>query len=180
MTETILMGLVGSTAYGLATESSDKDYLGVFMSPTRSLLGLTSPKETIVRRDPDMQLHELGKFCRLALAANPTILELLFLGEYEVMTPQGQRLVDLRHSFLSARIRTTFGGYAIQQARRLQRDGAFESALRARSEKHGRHCMRLMTQGAQGPRIWHDQREVDASRSRVVLRGRPLGGFISR
>src|SRR5437868_11290114 len=58
----ILLGVVGSTAYGLDTESSDKDYLGIYQAPTRMLLGLREPAGTYVEHQPDDRtLHELGK-----------------------------------------------------------------------------------------------------------------------
>lgn len=146
----ILEGIVGSTAYGLATPESDIDTLGVYQAPTIDLLGLSAPKESIVTTSPDRTLHELGKFVRLCLANNPTVMELLWLDEYRILTPSGRLLIDVRHAFLSAtKIRNAYGGYARQQYERLLRrdDGSFSSDLRKRTEKHARHCMRLILQG---------------------------------
>lgn len=36
----VLEGILGSRAYGLGTERSDTDRLGVFVAPTREILGL--------------------------------------------------------------------------------------------------------------------------------------------
>ncbi len=147
----ILQCLVGSHAYGLATEESDEDRLGVFVTPTKNLLGIFQPKETVDRREPDICFHEIGKFIHLALKANPTILELLFLDDYEVLTTDGQRLIDNRNAFLSQRISASYGGYALSQIRRLQRrdDGEFSSDVKGRYSKHARHCFRLLQQGCE-------------------------------
>lgn len=147
----LLEGVVGSTAYGLDTSESDRDYLGVYLEPLRVVVGLrggSRTEQSHVTHDPDRTLHELGKFCRLALAANPTVSELLWLPEYEVMTDIGRSLIDNRSLFLSQRVRKTYGGYALQQLKRLKdRGGNFSSDLRKRTQKHGRHCYRLIIQG---------------------------------
>jgi hypothetical protein len=138
----VLLGLVGSHAFGLAHEESDKDYLGVYQTETAKLLGLDRPEETHVHADPDFQYHELGKFCRLALGCNPTILELLWLPEYLVENSVGSTLVGLRHEFLSDRARDAFGGYARQQVERMKR-----ATSDTKSEKNARHVFRLITEG---------------------------------
>lgn len=43
---TLLSGIVGSQAYGMATPQSDEDRLGVVLMPTTSLIGLAMRKET--------------------------------------------------------------------------------------------------------------------------------------
>jgi len=146
----ILQGVVGSQAYGLSTPQSDVDRLGIWQALTEDVLSLNPPKESIVEHAPlpDRTLHELSKFIRLALAANPTVLELLWLEDFEKAEEAGFNLVWAREKFLSQRIRNTYGGYAESQRKRLvERDGSFASDLRNRTEKHGRHCYRLILQG---------------------------------
>lgn len=148
----ILQGVVGSQAYGLANADSDYDRKGVYVSPPFALLSLDPPRDTVVQTDPDYEFHEVGKFCRLALKCNPTVLEQLFLEDYEILTPEGRILIHNRSAFLSARcVRGAFGGYAMDQIKRLQRrgDGSFSSDTRKRREKHARHCFRLLHQGAE-------------------------------
>ena len=84
----LLSGVVGSVAYGLDTEDSDVDRLGVFAAPTERLLGLHPPKPSIVSSKPDATFHEAGKFASLALNVNPTITELMWLPDdlYETRT----------------------------------------------------------------------------------------------
>jgi predicted nucleotidyltransferase len=154
VTHVILQGIVGSTAYGLAREGSDVDRLGVFMAPTVEFLGLNPPvgkRATMVQHEPeDLTLHELGKFCSLALQCNPTILELLWLPEelLETRTFEGYQLVDRREKFLSRqRVRNAYFGYATQQFTRLENRSRFPDVPVNRIEKHARHLMRLLYQG---------------------------------
>lgn len=148
--EMLLSGVVGSTAYGLAHEGSDIDRLALFAHPTRAFHGLRRPAESVVEKNPDLTMHEAAKFCRLALNGNPTVMELLWLEEYETITPLGQELIDLRSSFLSAsRVRNAYLGYATQQFRKLEArgDGTFGPDLAKRTAKHARHMYRLLMQG---------------------------------
>jgi hypothetical protein len=148
----MIYGVVGSTAYGLAGSGSDVDRLGVYVAPTRDVLGLNGARATdasLVSTDPDSTLHELGKFCRLALKSNPTIIELLFLASYDLITDEGRDLVALRDAFLSeGNVRSSYAGYAHQQVERLVSRRARHGGDDSRVAKHGRHCVRLLRQGA--------------------------------
>ena len=151
----IIKARVGSHAYGLATPESDEDFLGIFTAPSTDFLGL-NPKEaeSEVTYDPDTTLHELGKACRLLLACNPTVTELLWFPkiDYLVLLPFGEELIDQREAFLSKNmVRNAYLGYATQQFRRLRdrNDGSFGSDTRKRTAKHARHLLRLLTQGLQ-------------------------------
>lgn len=148
----LLSGIVGSQAHGLATATSDIDTLGVYACDTRELHGLKAPDETRVIHSPDAAFHEAGKYCRLALKCNPTVLELLWLMEYQTKTQLGADLVGMRSCFLSARyVRDAYLGYASQQLRLLEsRSGRLLGAdpeRRKRNEKHARHLRRLIYQG---------------------------------
>lgn len=145
----VLEAVMGSKAYGLDTPESDEDLRSVYVAPTRQVLSLSKPKDTIQRTNPDIVIQEVEKFISLALANNPTILEMLFTDDYRVLTEEGRLLVDHRDAFLSQRVRNTFGGYAISQVKRLERraDGSFAADLRGRYAKHARHCFRLIQQG---------------------------------
>ena len=148
----MLSGVVGSIAYGLATEDSDVDRLGVFAAETKDILGLHSPKDSIVSTDPDVTYHEARKCVRLLLTCNPTVTELLWLDDYEARTSLGEELTGIRKSFLSAPyVRNAYLGYASQQFRRLENrgDGSFSSDTRKRTAKHARHLLRLLGQGLQ-------------------------------
>lgn len=146
----LLSGVVGSTAYGLATEDSDTDRLGLFAAPTVAFHGLHKPKESHVTTHPDSTFHEAAKWLRLALSCNPTVTELVWLNDYETLTILGKELVYLRSSLLSARrVRDAYLGYATQQFKKLEArgDGSFSADTRKRTAKHARHLWRLLQQG---------------------------------
>lgn len=150
----LLSGIVGSTAYGLAHSGSDVDRLGIFVTPTRELLGLHTPPDYYGRKDEtgDVALHEVGKFLPLAIKGNPTIMELLWLPDalYEERSEFGNELIALRSSFLSAkRVRNAYLGYASEQFNRLKkRNGhSFSADTMGRTAKHARHMYRLLHQG---------------------------------
>ena len=144
----LLSGVVGSTAYGLAHAGSDVDQLGVYAAPTVELLGINRPRsESLVTTHPDRTLHEAAKWCRLALAGNPTASELLWLpGDlYQVVTPLGAELIGLRRGFASAGcVRGAYLGYCAQQLRKIK---ARDASDRHRSAKAARHLVRLALQG---------------------------------
>lgn len=149
----LLQGIVGSTAYGLAGPDSDIDRLGVYAAPTADFHGLHLPIDkaaTKVTSKPDSTMHEARKYATLALQCNPTITELMWLDAelIEVNTDLGGYLTVIRESFLSAkRVRDAYFGYATSQLKRLRDTGQFQSKMRARASKHGRHLLRLLDQG---------------------------------
>lgn len=151
--DVLLAGIVGSTAYGLAGPDSDVDRLGVYAAPTVAFHGVHPPvgkDASVVTNNPDVTMHEAGKLAHLCLGGNPTVMELLWLKDYEVWTGLGQDLIDIREAFLSARkVRDAYLGYATAQFGRLSRreDGSFSSDTRKRTAKHARHLMRLCHQG---------------------------------
>lgn len=156
--EILLAGTVGSTAYGLATENSDIDTLGIYRATEDEILGLdvgSVVDNSVVTHEPDVTLHEVGKFLNLALKSNPTILELLWLPDYTVITAEGEWLIESRDVLVSEKaVRGAYGGYALQQANRLMnrraegKDG-FGKVPVNRIAKHARHCGRLIHLGQQ-------------------------------
>lgn len=151
----LIEGIVGSQAYGLATPESDMDYMGVYMEPRETFLGLRPVQEKdltvhTTSDDKDTTFHEVGKFMRLALKSNPSILELLWLPEqfYTEISDEGHALIDSRHWFASAElVKNAYLGYATQQFKLLERRGDFGSDMKKRTEKHARHLYRLLVQG---------------------------------
>jgi predicted nucleotidyltransferase len=141
----LLAGIVGSTAYGLAGLGSDVDRLGLFAAPTVAFHGLHGPKESIVTTEPDLTLHEAGKWCRLALNGNPTVMELVWLPDdlYDTRTDLGSALIGIRTAFLSAPgVRNSYLGYAAQQFKKIANGDPDR-----RTAKHARHLARLIAQG---------------------------------
>jgi hypothetical protein len=148
----LLSGIVGSTAYGLAGPDSDVDRLGMYADETIDLVGLHTPEATKTRTKPDVTWHEVAKYCRLVLSCNPTASDLLWLPDdlYEVRTPLGDDLREIRSAFLSRdRVRNAYLGYATQQCRKLigRTQRPTDDAMRRRIAKNARHLMRLSEQG---------------------------------
>lgn len=122
----------GSHLYGLATENSDLDYIGVFLNTPDELYGLKTcevvEENTVSKQDNgkndkdaiDCKYYSLAKFCNLALECNPTILEVLFVNPENIVFCDtiGQHLLNNRHLFLSKKAYHSFLGYAISQKKK--------------------------------------------------------------
>ncbi|MEV4222720.1 nucleotidyltransferase domain-containing protein [Nonomuraea sp. NPDC049725] len=156
----ILSVVTGSRAYGLRTGASDTDRRGVFVAPTADFWRLDKP---VTHRDgplPEQFSWEVERFCRLALDANPTVLECLWSPIVEVETAEGRRLRELRGAFLSRRAHETFTGYADAQFRRL--DPA------APKWKQAMHMIRLLINGLHLVRHGEPLVDVGAHRDRLL------------
>lgn len=146
MNKTILQAIVGSKAYGLNHKDSDTDRMGIFIAPTTSVAGLYwgSGDESWSDAGPegdDNTKHEIGKFLRLVLKSNPTLIELLFMNEYEILDEVGQGMIDIRHKMLyETGIRSAYLGYARAQADRVAREWPNHKP------KMARHCWRISNQ----------------------------------
>jgi predicted nucleotidyltransferase len=111
----------GSTAYNLARAGSDVDLKGIVVGPREWYFGMeTAPEQ--VDLSPDHVRYELRKFMRLAVDANPTVIELLFTSpeHHRCVTSSGELLLQHRDAFLSKRIADRFSGYALAQLERIR------------------------------------------------------------
>lgn len=113
--------LHGSRAYGLQRPESDHDYKGIIVGPPAWYHGFVGGPEQI-EHGPDHVHFEIRKFVRLAVAANPTLLETLYThpDDHRVVTAAGRRLLDARDRFLSKKVQHSFGGYALSQLKRIR------------------------------------------------------------
>ena len=132
---TILLALTGSHLYGMATETSDKDYKGIFIAPKEYYLGTQNVEQkdsgwneegnghfSQLDNNRDTVIYELRKYIKLASQCNPNILELLFADQFiEYLHPvYGIKLIDKRKLFLSNRVRHTYAGYAHAQIKKVR------------------------------------------------------------
>jgi hypothetical protein len=129
----ILKVRVGSHLYGTSTPESDEDFVGIFVPSAEYLLGLRRIEEVdlgIKSKDVegkntkdavDYKAYTLERFASLALQNNPNILEILFVNPENILfiNETGQQLLDLRHEFLSTRIKHRFLGYAFSQKHKM-------------------------------------------------------------
>ncbi|MBE7463248.1 MAG: nucleotidyltransferase domain-containing protein [Planctomycetes bacterium] len=153
--------LVGSRAFGLADEQSDEDERGVYLPPADWHWSLQPlPEQIEFKRMPDGRWldhneqtdgddvcwWELEKFLRLALKANPNVLEVLYVPESCILHADvwGQRLRALAPSFLSKYLYQTYSGYVLSQFRKMKRE--LEKG-RAHRPKHAMHLIRLLYSG---------------------------------
>lgn len=146
MKKIVLEAITGSRAYNLHHAQSDTDKMGVFLSPTVEVAGLYWGQKDESWSDAgpegdDNTLHEVGKFLRLALKQNPTLIELLFMDTYEVLDEVGQGMVGLRSSIVYTEgIRSAYHGYAKAQLERVRRE------YPDHKPKMARHCLRISRQ----------------------------------
>jgi predicted nucleotidyltransferase len=161
----ILRGTVGSTAHGLhLAEQDDRDEMGVAIEPAATALGLERWEHHVERTQPegarsgpgdlDLVVYSLRKFCRLALAGNPTVLLLLYAPVPLVSTELGDELRDLAPAFLSREVGDRYLGYLRAQKERLL---GVRGQLRVNRpeliEAHGfdtKYAMHVLRLGAQG------------------------------
>ncbi|MFZ3469361.1 DNA polymerase beta superfamily protein [Streptomyces sp. 4.24] len=138
---TIYSCVMGSRAFGLATETSDTDRRGVYLAPTPLFWGFQKPPTHVDGPREEQFSWELERFCELALRANPNILECLHSPVVEHLTPVGEELLSLRGAFLSRLAHTTFSRYAVSQRGKLLGDLRNHGAPRW---KHAMHLLRLL------------------------------------
>ncbi|MFF5976375.1 DNA polymerase beta superfamily protein [Streptomyces sp. NPDC012769] len=139
---TIYSCVMGSRAFGLATEDSDTDRRGVFLAPTPLFWRFDKPPAHVEGPAPEQFSWELERFCELALRNNPNVLECLHSPVVEHADATGRELLSLRDAFLSRRSHATFVRYASGQRRKLDADVRQYGAPRW---KHAMHLLRLLT-----------------------------------
>ena len=138
--------MVGSRAFGLNVETSDEDRRGVFLPPADWQWSLTKPPEQVESFAPGIEEvdWEIEKFVRLALQANPNILETLWSPAVLHIDETGDELRAIRVCFLSKHLYRTYSGYVLSQFRLMKRgfdtDGHFKP-------KHAMHLIRLLHSG---------------------------------
>lgn len=162
---TILSVVVGSRAYGLATDESDVDRRGVYAAPAPLFWGFAKPPTHLDGPLPEQFSWELERFCKLALGANPTVLECLWSPLVERVTPVGEELLALRTAFLSRHAHRTFLRYAEAQFRKLDGDLRNGGAPRW---KHVMHMLRLLESGLHLVRHGEPRMEVGDLRDRLL------------
>lgn len=137
---------VGSRAFGLATDASDEDRRGVYLPPANWHWSLTKPAEQVETKAAGVEevVWEVEKFVRLALQANPNILETLWVPEVSFADETGEELRSVRGAFLSRHLYRTYSGYVLSQFTKMEagvrRRGAFKA-------KHAMHLVRLLHSG---------------------------------
>ncbi|WNI25587.1 DNA polymerase beta superfamily protein [Streptomyces sp. ITFR-16] len=162
---TVYSCVMGSRAFGLATQSSDTDRRGVFLAPTPLFWRFDKPPTHIEGPADEQFSWELERFCELALRANPNVLECLHSPLVERIDATGRELLSLRGAFLSRRAHGTFVRYAMGQRRKLEADVRQYGAPRW---KHAMHLLRLLTAGRDLLRTGELTIDVGAARAELL------------
>ncbi|MER5366723.1 nucleotidyltransferase domain-containing protein [Streptomyces sp. NPDC002722] len=157
--------VMGSRAFGLATEGSDTDRRGVFLAPTPLFWRFEKPPTHVDGPAPEQFSWELERFCELALRANPNVLECLHSPLLEHVDDVGRELLSLRGAFLSRLAHRTFVRYASGQRKKLEADVRQYGAPRW---KHAMHLLRLLGTGRDLLRTGELTIEVGAARDDLL------------
>jgi hypothetical protein len=156
--------IVGSTAYGLGQEGSDVDRRGFYLPPADLQWSLAGVPEQL-ESDREECYWELAKFIRLALKANPNVLECLYSPLVETCTPLAQELIDMRQIFLSQYVHRTYNAYVLSQFKKLEQDLRNQGRVRW---KHVMHLIRLLLSGVTVLRHGFVPLRVDPYRDRLL------------
>ncbi|MEU4500911.1 nucleotidyltransferase domain-containing protein [Streptomyces sp. NPDC024089] len=162
---TVYSCVMGSRAFGLATERSDTDRRGVFLAPTPLFWRFEKPPTHVDGPAPEQFSWELERFCVLALRANPNVLECLHSPLVEHIDDVGRELLSLRGAFLSRLAHRTFVRYASGQRKKLEADVRQYGAPRW---KHAMHLLRLLGTGRDLLRTGELTIEVGAARDDLL------------
>jgi len=137
---------VGSKAFGLAGDDSDDDLRGIYLPPGRLDWSLYRLPEQIESNEGgnDEVYWELEKFLRLALKANPNVLETLWTPQVLQADETAQELRGMRDAFLSKHLYKTYSGYVLSQFRRMANAHKNKGTYKP---KHAMHLVRLLYSG---------------------------------
>ena len=141
--------LWGSHSHNTALPTSDKDYMMIYVADTAKILSLRPPPDTVTRKNPDVEAHEVGKFCRLLLKGNPSTLETLFTDK--LCLEAGLEWVPLkaeRRRFLSCRVIQQYVGYGLGQLKRYDSGTRLHTKGGKVGEKWCYHMIRVLVDAA--------------------------------
>ncbi len=158
---------VGSHAFGLATDASDDDIRGIYLPSARlqwSLYQLPEQLEYACAGNDEVY-WELEKFLRLALKANPNVLETLWTPLVLHADEVAERLREMRGMFLSRHLYKTYSGYVLSQFRRMANAQAKSGNYKP---KHAMHLVRLLYSGIEALRSGEIRIDVGDHREELL------------
>ena len=153
----IFLAYRGSQAAGTATEDSDTDVIGVALSPRSYIFGLKTFEQYEYLNDGlDIVVYDFKKYIRLLMAANPNLMESLYVPAKDVIRERFEYRVLKAHRdmFITRRICGSYGGYVRSTWHRLDTPGRDAGAARKElielygyDVKDASHLYRLLMQG---------------------------------
>lgn len=131
--------LSGSRLYGTVIEGSDYDYRGFVIPPFEYLVGVYKFDQQVLKT-PDKTVWSLIKYIELLLKGDPNCIELLFAPPENIIniSPLGNRILNIKDSFLSKRLIPRVIGYAISEYHHFIKDST--------NFKRASHAVRLLDQ----------------------------------
>src|SRR4051812_34501776 len=157
--------VVGSRAFGLDTSGSDTDRRGIYLPPADLQWSLFAIPEQLENEETQEAYWELGKFLKLALKANPGVLECLYTPLIEDATDLARELIAIRGIFLSKLVYQTYNGYVLSQFKKLEQDLRTRGAIKW---KHAMHLIRLLLSGISVMRDHTVPVQVEEHRDRLL------------
>lgn len=114
--------IAGSHAYGTAVAESDQDLRGIYAMPASAYLGLEPPAAQVADARNDIVYYSLRRVIELLSAANPNVLELLFMppDTMRLTTPEMEALLAQRDLFVAKPCVQSHIGYALTQIRKAR------------------------------------------------------------
>jgi hypothetical protein len=191
----ILLGLVGSTVHGVTVDSADdRDEMGICLEPPEFVAGLRVFNQWVYRTQPegarsgpgdvDRTVYSLRKWCRLALAGNPTVMLLLHVPDHHcsVLDDPGRELRANKEWFASRRAGRAYLGYMQRQRDRMTGERGQMRVNRPElieqygfDTKYAGHVLRLGYQGVEfleSGRLTLPMRDQERTRVLDVRNGR--------
>jgi uncharacterized protein len=112
----------GSRAYGTANAESDTDIRGVFAQRTEEFVALSPPPALIADARHNTVYYSLWRMLELLAAANPNILELLYMPDdcVRLDSEPMQQLRARREMFITRQCADTHIGYAFSQIKKAK------------------------------------------------------------
>ena len=157
--------VVGSRAFGLESDASDVDRRGIYLPPADMQWALFGVPEQFENDETQEVYWELAKFLKLALKANPGVLEVLYSPLVEHAAELAQELLAMRDSFLSKLVYQTYNGYVLSQFKKIEQDIRTQGAIRW---KHPMHLIRLLLSGITILREGYVPVRVEEHRDRLL------------
>lgn len=122
----LVLGVTGSHMWNLSEPNSDLDIRGIYIKPTKVILGLHQGADTIeacnvLRKDIDIQLYEIQKAFGMFQAHNGNLIELLLSPTifYQTLDVDWQTIAK---KYLTKRLSHYYKGYYHSQRNRAMRN----------------------------------------------------------
>lgn len=159
MENILFTSLVGSQAKGVATPTSDYDYVGAFIATSQEIGGFdwTVSSETQTDASPDGDdhtFHEIRKWLKLSAKCNPSIIEPLFSSQIDTSTWEGSQALEVSRGLLnSTAMRNASIGMMVSQMKRYSESGRKNPKLIQSALATGNMTLNLLRDGHTSIRV---------------------------